>query len=231
MESRISQLENLEKPDTDDFEAIGWLKVQGTSLDMPIMRSEIDDYAFPVEYDNYVWTLNEKLPDNNLIILTGHNIFNLSSNPTLKSDLFTRFEELMSFVYYDFAKDNKYFQVTLNGEEYIYKIFAVDFISYVDFLKLPSENKHTDKEFKEYIQYLKENSLYDYDIDVNENDKVVSLITCTRFYGSQQRMEFYVTGRLVRKNERLNNYKVTKNKNYEEVEKIMKDGETNEEEV
>ncbi len=231
IESRISNVENFDNPDTNDFEAIGWLRVQGTDLDMPIMHSSTADYSYPVEFDNYVWTINEKPFSNNMMVLSGHNIMNLSTNPQKKAEYFKRFEELMSFVYYDFAKENKYFQITLDGHDYLYKIFAVNFIPYVDFLYFPAENNHTKKEFKEYVDYLKEYSMYDYSVDVNEDDKVVTLSTCTRFFGQEENVDFYVTGRLVRKDEKVGNYKVEKNSYYDEVLKIMKDGENNEEDV
>ena len=54
-------------------------------------------------------------------------------------------------------------------------------------------------------------------------------MTCTRFYGVDKHVQLYVTGRLLRKNEKMKNYKVYKNKNYEEIENILR-GDLDEEE-
>ena len=65
---------------------------------------------------------------------------------------------------------------------------------------------------------------YDYDVDVNEDDDMVSIITCTRFFEGKKNINFQITGRRVRTEEKINNYKVTKNKNYKEVEEILEKG-------
>ena len=60
------------------------------------------------------------------------NILNLGTNPVMKDDMYVYFEELMNFVYYDFAKENQFIQLNVNGEDYIYKIFSVDFLKVFD---------------------------------------------------------------------------------------------------
>ena len=57
----------------------------------------------------------------------GHNIFNLGPSPKKSSNNFKRFEELMNFIYHDFAQENKYIQFTINGKDYVYKIFGFEY--------------------------------------------------------------------------------------------------------
>ena len=187
-----------------------------------------DSEDFPVQLESFGWAKKKFDKNSTYFDITGHNIFNLSSTPKIKSDMFNRFEELMAFVYYDFAKDNEYIQLTIDNKDYVYKIFSVGFIdkSVASFFPMKSDASKDD--IKELIEIFKEKSLYKYNIDVNANDKIISLSTCTRFYGVNSDTEFYVVGRLIRDDEKINHYNVTKNKKYEKVLKKLKGDENNE---
>ena len=215
----------VDYPD-DPLETVGWIQVQGTNIDYPVVFKDTLE-AFPGEISKYGWLTNYDNKFTNHMRISGHNLFNLSSTPKMESKLFERFESLMSFVYYDFAKDNKYIQFTYDGKEYVYKIFSTAFISNSTKYDFPVSNEYSSKEMDEYIKVLKKNSIYDYDVDVNKNDKIISVITCTRFFGLDDNLDFRIVGRLVRENEKLNNYSVKKNKNYEKVEKKLKGDEEN----
>ena len=206
----------------NDFKTIGWIRVQGTSLDMPVVHSNEQNYNYPVGTKSYTWTSVSDGKFHNAITIMGHNIYNLSSNPKLTSDKFFRFEELMSFIYYDFAKENEYFQLTIGGKEYVYKTFAVTLLTATDILYLPNGVDYDKDDMKYFVSYLKTHSFYRYQVSVNENDSVVSLATCTRFYGVDHPVQLYVTGRLLRKGERMRKYNVYKNKSYEKIENILR---------
>ena len=60
-------------------------------------------------------------------------------------------------------------------------------------------------------------------------DKLISLLTCTRFYGAKEVYSFRVDARELRSDEKQELSKVKTNKNYEKIEKRMKEGDTNEE--
>lgn len=229
MESRLENVKKTVIDDGSDFETIGWLRVQGTNLDMPIVQSKSQSDDYPVELGSFVWSLNSDEKFHNKIDIMGHNIFNLSSTPKITSKQFQRFEELMAFVYYDFAKDNKYIQLTLDGKEYIYKIFSVDFISEAQITSFSSEDDYDKSDLDDYTKVLKKNSLYKYDIDVNSDDNLISLITCTRFFGINENVEFFVNGRLLRDGEKISNYKINKSKNYNKVKNRLKGDDENEE--
>lgn len=213
----------------NDFKTIGWLRVQGTSLDLPVVHSNEQNYNYPVGTKSYTWTSISDGKFHNAITIMGHNVYNLSATPKLTSDKFFRFEELMSFIYYDFAKENEYFQLTIGDNEYVYKIFAVTFLDGTDELYLPSGVDYDKNDMKYFVSYLKKRSFYRYNVAVSENDSVASLVTCTRFYGVDKHVQLYVTGRLLRMGEKMKNYKVYKNKNYEEIENILR-GDLDEEE-
>ena len=91
----------------------------------PVVKEKNGAYKYPVDKDKYVWLINASNQYKDFIIINGHNIMNLSSNPKIKEKGFTRLEALMAFVYYDFAKENQYIQYTVDQKDYLYKIFSV----------------------------------------------------------------------------------------------------------
>lgn len=222
VDSRVEELKNEKPIEGSNFKTVGWLKIQGTDIDLPIVYSKDPYEEFPVQLESFGWSRNEISKDGNYYDITGHNIFNLSATPKIKSSMFNRFEQLMAFVYYDFAKDNQYIQLTIDDKDYVYKIFTVSFIDKSLASFFPTKNDVDKDQMKNLINVVNKKSLYKYDVDVDENDKIIALSTCTRIYGANSNTEFYVFGRLIRDKEKYNHYKVTKNKDYKKIEKILK---------
>lgn len=229
VESRVDKVDSAKKFKDTSYQTTGWLRVQGTDIDLPVLHSDKVGENFPVELESFVWSDNEEEGFHNYMKIQGHNIFNLSIIPRKKDESFHRFEELMSFIYYDFAKDNKYIQLTVDGKDYVYKVFSVGFVDKATQTFFPLKDDVDKEEMKKQIKIFKRISLYDYDVDVKETDKIITLSTCTRFYGVNNDYGFYVIGRLLREGEKIDNYKVKKNKSYNEIEEKLKGDEKNEE--
>lgn len=228
VDSRIDNIKEEKKKDNSNYyKTVGWLKVQGTNIDTPIIGynyDKIEEDGVPgmeASLDNYLWNNVDDEKLYNKVNILGHNILNLSAQPDSGLKYFSRFDDLMSFVYYDFVEDNKYIQYTVDGKDYIYKIFSIDF-AYQYELTLYQNSNASKKKMKAYIDDSLKNSLFDFDVKVDENDKIISLITCTRMFGVDDQQEFIVNARLVRENEKLTNYGVKKNSNYQEIEKLLK---------
>lgn len=220
VDSRIDTLKEYNEK-YSDMSAIGWLKVQGTNIDYPIIKNYSN-----VEYKKdddvqYLWENGIMSSSNKINYVMGHNIMNLSANPLITEKNHVRFEQLLSFTYPEFVEKNKYIQLTIDGEDYLYKIFAV---SYPKAMDVSSNNNPylSDEDVNSYIKEELQNSIYDFSIDVSEKDQILSLITCTRMFGTMFPREFVVDARLVRKGEDTGNYKVVKTKKYKEVEERMK---------
>ena len=227
VDSRVDKVKELGKIN-DVYEAAGWLRIQGTDIDLPVLYSDDFSEPFPMELESFVWTENFDKKQHNITKIVGHNLYNLSKTPRLESKNFHRFEQLMNFIYYDFAKENKYIQYTIDGKDYLYKIFAVRLINESEKYQFPLADDYEKDVLKRYIKNAKDESLYNYNVDVNENDKLISLSTCTRLKLEKENMEFYVIGRLVRDGEKINNYNVTKSDNYKKVEEKLKGDDENE---
>jgi len=223
--SKVSRVDNIKeerkKDDKKSYKTVGWLKVQGTTIDTPIIVYTTKKVNMVASKENYLWNTikDEKL--HNKVNIMGHNLLNLSSTPDIGLSDFSRFDDLMAFIYYDFVKNNKYIQYTINGHDYIYKIYAVNFEEQYN-LNIYTKGDVTGKFLLKFVKKEKKKSLYNFNVRVNKNDKIISLVTCTRFFGTKDDREFVVNARLVHKNEKLTNYKVTKTKNYKKVEKILR---------
>lgn len=220
-ESRTEEISNFTK-EHKELSTLGWLRVQGTNIDYPVIygspKLDFDDLRI-----DFTWTENEVKTLTNRVFIQGHNIRNVSNKPLITDKEHNKFEQLPSFTYLDFAKENKYIQYTIDGKDYLYKIFSV---AIVDNNELSHTTKNfTKKELKEYITQSLSESFYDYDIEVDENDNIITLVTCTRFYGRARNYAYKIDARMVRDNERVKNYSVKENKNYKQIENAMKEGE------
>ncbi len=204
-----SRVDNVYNTRIQDAETIGWIKIQGTDIDYPVIN-ETDNAYYSGE--DYLWRINSYKEGNNREVIYGHNILNVSSKPIVTDPDHTRFEQLMSFVYEDFASKNLYVQYSKGSKDYLYKIYAIGFIKRND---EKGNSFSTKEETKEYIKSTLNNSIYKYNVDVNENDEIISLITCTRYFGVSGKNQFRVDARLLRKNERITKYNIETTGNYD----------------
>lgn len=207
-----SRVEKLNSFDSEDYFKIGWLQVQGTNIDLPILdfRSATDN---DIDF-SYAWLNSNSTTGQNRQVINGHNILNVSSTPLISDENFTDFESLMAFSYYSFAKDNLYIQYTQNNKDEIYLIYGVGFYDYL----YDSDYSTNDlNKLTEYIKDVKNNSIYDYDIDVKATDDLIALKTCTRYFGATEKQSFVINARRLRNDEKIIKYKVTTNKLFDEL--------------
>lgn len=221
-----SRVENVTKdPKSSEYETTGWIRVQGTNIDYPVRYLE-DVNKLSDLTDDFSWILNKVTKLTDRTVLYGHNLKNISSQPLIADEDQNRFEQLVSFVYYDFAKENKYIQYTIDGKDYLYKIYAIS----IEDIKEDYLSEDKDETYlKKYIKNALNNSFYNYQVDINESDKLLTLVTCTKVTNDLVTHNLRVDARLVRENEEINDYEVTKNDSYHEIETILggSDYETN----
>ena len=223
VEDRTKEVEKFSKKYTKE-DVQGWIKVQGTNIDYPIINNYQDmDEEYSRSFD-YAWTNGIVSKDDNYIPIFGHNIRNVSNKPIISDESMIRFEQLMAFIYYDFAKDNKYIQLTYKGENYLYRIYSFRLYRSVNSLNQPI--KLDTKEKKDYIKDAINNSYFGYKTKVDESDKLISLITCTRFYGNSL-YSFKIDAKLVKNKKVGYNYITKKKRKYEGIEKVLEGDENN----
>ena len=74
--SRVQTLENF---DSGSYHKIGWLQVQGTNIDFPILDSSSYEALDSLDY-SYGWRSPIYVTGENREVLIGHIIINVSSN-------------------------------------------------------------------------------------------------------------------------------------------------------
>ena len=215
IESRVKETKKF--TGINNEKALGWLRVQGTNIDFPIVYYDDTDVSDPTNELGWSYADDRKLTKK--VTLFSHNVLNVSSNPLIGDENHKRFEQLMAFIYTDFVEENKYIQYTVNDKDYLYKIYAISFQKEDD-IDYENNNPST-SEMKSYINKAIKNSYFEFDVDVDKNDKLITLVTCTRFFGQTTEYSFVVDARMVRDNEIIKNYDVTEKKSYNKIKKIM----------
>lgn len=160
---------------------IGWIKIEETKLDYPVMwtpndKWKYDHLSFDQKYDfGGVPYLNEEcdvdLPTTNLLIY-GHNMTNGS-----------QFRTIMYYQQMHYWKQHPTISFTTLYEEREYEVLAAFYdriyykaencFKYYNFI-----NPETEEEFNEGIDYFKSHSLYDTGVDAEFGDQLLTLVTC-----------------------------------------------------
>ena len=204
--------EELSKVSFDEAIPVGWVQVQGTNIDLPVLIVGINA-DIPVT-ENYSWqSINYNQGENREVIII-HNLLNLSSNPSTNMKELNFFEGLMAFVYHDFAEENLYIEYLKDGKREVYAIYAAGF--YDNEYDL-GQSYSSPKNINNYIEMVRNNSIYDYDIEVDSSDKLITLKTCTRFFGNSEKQQFQIDARKLSDDEKTYYYSVEKNSLYYEL--------------
>lgn len=164
-------------------DTIGWLTVNNTNIDYPVVQSNNNDYYLQKDFYNnknrHGWIFMdyrnsiEDLDDNTIIY--GHNLANQKMFGTL------RYASNASW----YKKTNNQI-ITFNtlNQNMKWQIFSV--------YKVPVTNDYlianfTNNEEKiEFFKMLKDRSIYDFNQFIDENTKILTLSTCSN--GSKERL-------------------------------------------
>lgn len=123
-------------------------------------------------------------------VIYGHN-WNNCFAPFKRTG--SEFESLMSFTYADFVSQNQYIYLTTNSGTHTFKVFAVCFTTDLNFY-INCNNISV----ASVAARAKSMSLFDFGVSVGNDDKIITLSTCTRYFkdmGANQR--FIVMGKLI----------------------------------
>lgn len=156
-----------------DNDIVGHIKIEGTNINTYIVQGEDNFYYLNHNYKK-VDDINgsafldyrNKISDKKLLIY-GHNSKELD---------YALFKDLEKYKDSDFYNKHKYIDVLLGDKNYIYEIFSVK-------VALEGDYQHTmikfvSNSYLEHLKFLKEESLYDTDVDVVEDDYIITMQTC-----------------------------------------------------
>lgn len=163
---------------------VGWLKVNGTNIDYPVVQADDNEYYLKhnvkKETDKNGWIfMDYRNSHNNLdsnTIIFGHNFYG--------SDvMFGPLEKMADKKTWYTNPENQIISYDTIYESNKYQIFSIYKVQKTkDYLKTYFA---TDDEFQEYIDLVKGRSIYDFGVELNTSDKIITLSTCT---GENQRL-------------------------------------------
>ena len=165
---------DFEKLKEKNANTIAWLKVNGTNIEYPIVQATDNSYYlkhnFNKEYNSAGWIFADYRnkfdgTDKNIIIY-GHNMKDNSMFGSLKNILKEHWYNneqnyIINFITKDESQSYKVFS--------IYQIEAEDYYIKTDF---------NDQEFLKYIETVISRSVKDFNIEVTEEDSILTLSTC-----------------------------------------------------
>ena len=165
---------------TKNPDTIGWLKVKNTNIDYPIVQGFDNKYYlkhnFNFEKDNNGWVfLNYK---NNYKELDDNTIF-YAHNRYYSGVMFGTLQNTLKSNWYK-NEENLTISFRTLYENYEFKVFSVYKIkTTTDYLNIKFANDQVKLEF---LNMLKNRSIYDFNYTPNPDDKIITLSTCADEY-------------------------------------------------
>lgn len=176
LEVNFDNLKNI------NLDTVGWIKVNGTKINYPFVHTTNNEYYLKHTFDK---TSNKK----GWVFLDFRNdIDNLSRNNILyahglvNNQMFGSMRKVIKPSWYNNKNNHIITIATPNGNQKweVFSTYTIEPESYyitTDF--------QSNEEFETFINVLKQRSVYDYSVDVNINDKILTLSSC---YDDKKRM-------------------------------------------
>jgi len=156
-------------------DTIGWIKVNGTNINYPIVQTSDNDYylthAFDKTYNDAGWIFMD----------FRNNIDNLSNNTIiyghsrLDRTMFGSLKNITKSNWYK-NKDNYIIKLSTPNKNTMWQVFSV--------YRIPTEtyyittNFSSDDEYQTFIDTISSRSIYEFNAKPNVNDKILTLSTC-----------------------------------------------------
>ncbi len=170
-------LRDMKALKTINEDTVGWLKVNNTNIDYPVVQSSDNDYYlkhnFKKEEEKSGWIFADYRADmENLsknTIIFGHNMY-------YSGVMFGTLYKAKSASWYK-NKDNQIIEFDSLYKKMKWKIFSI--------YKVPKTSDYlianfsSDNKFQEFLNLITERSMYNFNTPVSVNDKILTLSTCT----------------------------------------------------
>jgi len=204
-------------------DVIGWLKVPGTNINEPIVQSKQSNSYYVARdwkgtnypnnnWQNYTTTATYldyrgqlgagwKQGTSRNLVLYGHNWNNLRTPFVVGNKTgYTMFAQLPSYNDINFAKQNSHIYFSTGENEGVWRVFSVAYCELSKSFFYNNSNPSAD-DFTKLIKELQDRSIFDFGVEVDNSDRILTLSTCTRQYNVGENQRFIVVARLLRDGE------------------------------
>lgn len=155
-------------------DTVGWIKVNGTKVNYPIVQTTDNDYYLKHDFNknpNITGWVYGDYRDN--FVDFGKNTIIYAHNMTNRT-MFGSLVETQNEYWYT-NKENQYIKLSTPTSNSVWAVFSTYTIEpIVDYLRTNFENIN----YQEFLNEMKSRSIYDFGIDVTEEDKILTLSTC-----------------------------------------------------
>ncbi len=173
---------NINELKSKNNDTIGWIKVNNTNIDYPLVQSKDNNYYLTHNYNKkktsagwiFLDKRNNKDLSNKNNIIYGHSRKDKSMFGTLKYTLNKNWYK---------NKDNLIIKITTETKKYNYEVFSIYTIEKENYYL--QTDFTTKKEYKTFLNILKERSIYDFKTDIENTTSILTLSTC---YKDNQRV-------------------------------------------
>lgn len=168
-----TDISSLKQKNSD---TVGYLKVNGTSINYPVVQYTDNDYylrhSFDKSYSQAGWIFldyrnNLNKLDNNIIIY-GHNMLNQA--------MFSSLTKMLDKSFFN-DDNNTYINLITENKSTLWKIFSV-YVTNPDTYYMSIDFSSKD-EYSNFLNNLKNKSMYNFSENISSDDKILTLSTCT----------------------------------------------------
>lgn len=154
-------------------EVVGWITMDGTQIDYPILQAENNTDYLTKDYNDRVTRAgsifldfrNEITAEDKNTVVYGHRMKDGSM-----------FQHLTKFLDKDFLKNNQTFEYDTLYDSYEAEIFSV-YNTLTDFNYIQTEFSD-DEKYADLLTKMKDKSKLDTNVEVDANDLIITLSTC-----------------------------------------------------
>lgn len=162
----------LKKQNSD---VVAWLKVNGTNINYPVVKTSDNDYYIYTnlnkEYSEAGWIFMDykNVLDNTdkNIVIYGHGRLDGSMFGSLKNTLNSNWQD---------DKNNHIIHLITENEDIEYQVFSTYKIEVEDYYI--TTDFYSNEDYDYFLSVIKERSNYDYGIELNTDDQILTLSTC-----------------------------------------------------
>ena len=160
-------------------DTIGWIRVWGTDINYPVVQTNDNSFylthSFDKSYNKAGWIFvdytNSSIKDNQLdanTVIYGHNRQNKSMFGTLSNTLKENWRDV---------EKNRYINFSTLEESMLWEVFSTYTIDSEYYYIRTSFT--TDEDYEEFLKTIKARSIYNFNINVTTEDRILTLSTCT----------------------------------------------------